>query len=175
MRRTSLPRSSSAYAIASWDPIESPSGRAWDVMRKRRRSLIASQAWVSASFVARVVTGLAICRGSLRFQLLEDLLDSIVPRDRFVIEELELGHPPKPEALSKLPFQERGGALERAGALALRLLVAQDRVVHARELQVWRDANMREREKSDARILHVARQQLSELAADLIADTLGTG
>src|SRR5450756_2037039 len=41
--RTSLPRASSAYAIASCDPMESPSGRACEVIRKRRRACIASQ------------------------------------------------------------------------------------------------------------------------------------
>ena len=55
--RTSLPSASSAKAIASCEPIESPSGRACEVIRKRWRARIASR---------DLLDGLASCRRSSR-------------------------------------------------------------------------------------------------------------
>ena len=57
----------------------------------------------------------------LRFELLEDSLDSILSSDRLVVEEFELGHTPEPQALAELTPQERRGPLQRPRALALRL------------------------------------------------------
>src|SRR3954470_19497478 len=120
--------------------MESPSGRACDVIRNRCRAAIALQISATTDSVAVrvVVPGVAMRRRALRLQLLEDLLDPIVPRDRVVVEELQLRHAPEPQPPPELPPQERGGALERALALAPRLVVAERREVHAGDLQVGR-------------------------------------
>src|SRR5262252_6979861 len=128
--------------MASCDPMESPSGRACEEIRNLRRACIASQISV---FV--VVCVAILCRGGFArvlggscglfgFQVLEDLFDAILPGDRFVVEELQLGHAPQAQALAELAPQKRRGAPERLRGLAPRLLVPHRRVVGARELQV---------------------------------------
>src|SRR5690348_18333406 len=121
--RTSLPSSSSAYAIANCDPIESPSGRACDVTRKRCRDWIASQMRSRVGLL--VIVFEAIVRGGrhrragalvgFRFQLLQDLFDAVLVRDRFVVEELELGRAAQADALADVMAQEGRGALQRPG------------------------------------------------------------
>src|SRR4051812_10700034 len=159
--------------------MESPSGLACDVIRNVRRAWIASQmsvfgfilcggalAWLRRrrGLVARLLLGL---------EVLQDLFDAIVPGDRFVVEELELGHAAQPDARADLAAQERQGALERLGRLALRLLVAERRVVDARDLQVRRHGDLGQGDEPDPRIVDVARQQLRQLLADGFSDAVG--
>src|SRR5436190_13181312 len=155
--------------------MESPSGRAWDVIRNRWRSLIASQSCASTESVrvGVIVSGVGMPRGTLRFEVLENLLDAIVARDGVVVEELEVRHAPEPQPAAELAPQERRGALQRPGAFTLRPLVSHRRVIDARELKIRRDAHFRQRQEPDARIVHVAGEELGELAADLVADARG--
>ena len=89
--------------MASCDPMESPSGRAWEVMRNRVRSLMAWQMSAGAeSAVADVIVPNGVMPGrGLRFELLEDLFDAILTSDGFVEEELELRDPRGAEAADR--------------------------------------------------------------------------
>ena len=64
---------------------------------------------------------------------------------------------------TRLPICRRRNGVARSSACAvslLRLLVADERVVHARQLQIGRDLHARERDEADAGIVDLARQQL---------------
>ena len=90
-----------------------------------------------------------------------------------VEEELQLGHASQPQPPAELAAEERRRALERPRGLPPRLLVAERRVVDARELQVGGDLDAGERQEADARIVHLARLSIPrQLDADLIADAL---
>src|SRR4029079_17238145 len=110
---------------------------ACEEMRNRERARMALQISVGAvSAVADVIVPNGVMPGrGLRFQLLEDLFDAILTGNRFVVEELELRHPPEPEPLAQVPSQEGRRPLERFRALALCLLVAKRRVIDPRELE----------------------------------------
>src|SRR5450759_4943884 len=102
-------------------------------------------AWLSRcrSFASRVGLGL---------QLLEDLLDAVVLGDRGVVEELELRHAPEAHPLPDLAPQERRRPREGLAGLALRLRVAEGRVVDARDLQIGGDLDLRQGQEADAGI-----------------------
>src|SRR5438034_11081216 len=149
-------------------------------MRKRRRAWMASQ--MRATGVSVVAVGVDIIVGRtvmrrtrLRADVLQNSFDPVVTLDRVVVEEFQLGDPPQPQPLADLAAQEGPGAGERAGGLAPRRVVAEGRVVHACRLQVRRDRHVRDGEESDPRVVHLAGDELGELAPDLIADTGGTG
>src|SRR5262245_3641422 len=129
--------------MASCDPIESPSGRACDVIRNRFRSLIASQIRASAvSPFAGVIFPRGILRAvGLGLQIPKDLFNPIGSCDRVVVEELELRHPPETEPLAELSSKERRGAPKRARTFTLRLFVTHGRVVDLRELEVGRHSH----------------------------------
>ena len=75
-----------------------------------------------------------------------------------------------------LAAEERRRALERLARSSARSAASpSDRVVDARQLQVGGDLDARERDEADARIVHLAREQLAELLADLFADAFGRG
>jgi hypothetical protein len=151
-----LPSASSAYAIANCDPIESPSGRACEVRSQR----------VVLRRVVRVGDGL----GALGLDLLQDLLDAVVPLDAFIEEELQLGRAPQAQSTAQLSAKERRGAFKRPCGLTPRLLVAERRVVHARLLEVGRHADVSDGQEADTGIVHLAGQQLREVFANLFAD-----
>src|SRR6476661_8139401 len=125
--------------MASCDPIESPSGRAWDVRRKRCRERIASQ--ISGRIVARSLLLVAVwlivsgcVRGGaglrpFRLDVLQDALDSLVSFHAFVEEELQLGCAPQPQPLAQMAAQERRSPFERTFGVPAGLLVAHRRVV----------------------------------------------
>src|SRR5437773_9377856 len=112
--------------------------------------------------------------------LVEQLLDAILAGDRFVVQELEFRDALEAETRTNLPPKERRGALEGAPAVlscraAVVTRVAERGVVDARELQVRTDLDARQRHEADAGVVHLAREQLRELRADLIGDTVGPG
>ena len=75
------------------------------------------------------------------------------------------------------PICRRRNGVARSSArlrLALRLVVAHERVEDARQLQVGRDLHARQRDETDAGIVHLAREQLAQLLADFFADAVGT-
>src|SRR5476649_1993315 len=122
---TSLPSARSAYAIAICEPRESPSGRECDEITKRCRVRMASTiCWISGAGGSGA--GVVIAIGSRRrvgLDLVEQLLDAVLARDRLVDHELQLGHALQPEPRSDLPPQERNRAVQCAVAGRLRLLV----------------------------------------------------
>src|SRR5579862_7953969 len=186
----SLPIARSAYAIASDDPIESPSGRACDEMTKRRRSRIAAaiRSTAAGSGLA-IVVGVIGRRGgrgrsgSVRsVELAQQALDPVLARDRFVVEELELGSPPQTQCRADAASEERRRAVEGLRGVLPRLVIAQAagrrpdrRVVDACELQVRRHLDARQRNEPDPRVVHFAGDEQCELAADLIGDAVGSG
>src|SRR5437867_3744160 len=104
--------------MASCDPMESPSGLACEERTKRRRSRMASTMRASSGLdalglsvvVAIVLHGRRRGRG---IQLVQQLLDAILSRDRFVVQEGQVRHPFEPKARSDLPPEEGHGSLER--------------------------------------------------------------
>src|SRR3954469_14862678 len=152
--------------------MESPSGLACEVIRKRRRAWMASQISVLGFFV--VIGSVGRARRRLGLQVLQDLLDAIVLRDRLVVEERQLRHAPQPDARAELAAQERRRAVERLRRLALRLLVAERRVVDPRDLQIAGDRHLGQRQEADAGIVHLARDELRQLVPDGLAEAFGT-
>src|SRR5688572_2205685 len=128
--------------------MESPSGRAWEVRRNRCRRTIASQ--MSSMTPPRpgrwgslfIVAGLSGARGvghwrrggTLRLEVLQNLLDPVLLLDRLVEEEIELGDALEAKPLADLPAQERGRAAERLARFLPRRLVADGGVVDPRLL-----------------------------------------
>src|SRR4029453_17148017 len=148
MMRDCFPRASSANAIASCEPIESPSGRACDVIRKRCRLITAPRIrLISASAVAgrasgtglliglRLAAGLwrrgvgpAVALGgvtSLRVDFVQDAFDSIAALDRLVEEEFEDWDPLQSQPAAELPAEERGGRAQAPRGVAAGLLVGE--------------------------------------------------
>src|SRR2546427_656867 len=111
--------------------------------------------------------------------LVEQLLDAVLAGDRFVVQELELRDALEAETRPNLPPEERRGALEGAPAVLSRRAGvtrgAERGVEDARELQVRTDLDARQRHETDARVVHVTREQQRELRADLVGDTVGPG
>src|SRR5262245_59685690 len=105
------------------------------------------------------------CAGRMEF--VEQLLDSILAGNGFVIHEPELGHALQAQARSDLPPQKRRGATERASRVASRLVVlacgAERRIEHASLLQVRRDLDACDRHEPDAGVVHLSREQLAKL------------
>src|SRR6266545_318129 len=115
--RTSLPRWRNAYAIASWEPMASPSGRTWEESTKRCRL------WISAATCARVADSVAVVLivsgdiplGVLLVEVAEYLLDAVLVADRLVEPEINFGNAPQPHAIANLAAEEGSGSLERLG------------------------------------------------------------
>src|SRR2546426_5183346 len=188
--RTCLPSASSAKAIASCEPMESPSGLVCEISRNRCRRMISSRicrtgvdalATGSLIIVARLGRIMAGRRtdarlvGPFRVELLENALDAIALLDRLVEQECELGHALQLQTLADLAPQERRCAAERPRRLVARLVVADGRVIHACLLQVRRDLDVRNRQEADAGVVHIPGQQRGELRANLIADAGRSG
>src|SRR5690349_8609499 len=149
--RTLLPSRSSANAIASWDPIESPSGLACEVSRKRWRRRISSQirrtaeAAAAAStgsliIIARIVSVVADARPGRPFRLefLKNSFDAIALFDRLVVEERQFRDTLEAQPLADPAPQKWRRPIERARRLSSRLVVADRRVVDARLLKIGR-------------------------------------
>src|SRR5262245_11216969 len=150
-RWTCLPRARSANAIASCEPIESPSGRLCDERTKRWRWRIAS--------TIRSNSGLRLVIVFVNVKLVQELLDAVLARNRLVVDECQLGSPLQPQPRANLAAQKRRGAVERAPCVNSGLLVAERGVEHPRQLQVGRDLDARQGDEADPRIVDLARQQ----------------
>src|SRR5262245_28258635 len=131
----SLPSARSAYAIASCDPIESPSGRACDDSTNRCRS------WMACAM--SLITGLLVIvwRRGLGVDLAEQLLDAALAGNRFVVVEGQFRRTLQAQARADLPAQKSAGARERAVGVAAALLVAERRVVDVGLLEIGRDSD----------------------------------
>src|SRR5262245_22567321 len=173
-----LPIAMSAYAIASDDPIESPSGLVCEEITNRCRARMASAiCWTSGLVVIVSIAGIAVRlrRGLRGVELVQQLLDPILAADRFIEDELERRDAPQAQPRSDLAAKKRRGTIECARRLAPRLLVAERRVEHARVLQIRGHLNACDRHKAQARIVNVAREQLTDFATNLIGNAIGTG
>src|SRR5262245_36797444 len=174
-RRASLPSCQSANAIASWDPMASPSGRTCDDSTKRCRLRISSamRARTLTSVAVVIVAGFGGALRVLFVNVAQDLLNPILVRDRFVEPEFELGDPAQLQPGADLAAEEAGGPGECARGLLARVGIAQACVVHASQLQVRRDLHARERDEPDARIVHLAAaEDFAQLLANLVADAI---
>src|SRR5262249_8441389 len=67
-----------------------------------------------------------------------------------------------------------GGALERARGVLLGLVVAQRGEVDARLLEIGADADARQGDEADSRVVNLASDEVCQLGANLIGYTLGT-
>src|SRR5450830_316115 len=105
--------------------MESPSGRACDEITNRRRARIASticsisggRATGSAGLIV-IVRRRVVRLGHARTasaELVQQLLQTILPGDGFVVDELQLRHSFETEPRSQLAAKVRRGAFERAG------------------------------------------------------------
>src|SRR5689334_9564801 len=186
-RRTSLPICHRAYAIASCEPMASPSGRTCDDSTKRCRLRISSatRARADTSVVAVIVTGSGIRNpGSavggtlcvLLVNVAKDLLDAVLIRDRFVEPELQLRHAAQVgQSRADLPPEEAGRARQRPRRFLARLLIAKAGVENAGQLQIPGDRHACQRDESDARIVHLAAaEDVAQLLANLIAYAIWT-
>src|SRR5688500_9628934 len=167
--RTSFPSARSAYAMASWDPMASPSGRTWDDRTKRCRFRISS----AACWRAVELFGGVVIRGGIRhrcplaflfMKVAQDLLDPILVGDRLIEAEVDFGNAPQPQPATEMPPQERRRALEGFVGFATGLLVAEHGVENVGDLQVGRDLHASQRDEADARVVDRAPcQQLTDL------------
>src|SRR5262249_48547011 len=102
---TSLPSARSAKAIASCDPVESPSGRECEEITKRRRERIAVIIWSISASVAAIsvvsvltrglagVTGVSAAAFAVgRVDFIQQLFDAVLSRHGIIVLELKLGH-----------------------------------------------------------------------------------
>src|SRR5436190_6909956 len=184
-RRTSLPSCHRANAIASCDPMASPSGRTCEDSTKRWRprisSAIRARAVTSLAVVLivpaanREISALGCALRVLLMNVSKDLLDAVLVLDRFVEAELnfwDVSQMMQPAA--DLAAEKSGGALERPRRVLARFLIAEARVEHARQLQVRRHLYARQRDEADAGVVDLAAgEDVAQFLANLVADSVG--
>ena len=180
--RTSLPRCRSAYAIASDEPMASPSGRACDATTKRCRCRIASATCRVVAFASSALVSRR-CGGSCR----RCCAASSSCRSRRICSmrswwPIDSSNRNSSSGTRRSCSRRRpGGGRTALRAPApwrcprARLLVAHRRVVDARQLQIGRDLHPRQGDEADAGIVHgAAAEQLAQLLANLVADAIRT-
>src|SRR5439155_3502633 len=145
MTRTSLPSARRAYAMASCDPIESPSGRECEEMRKRRRARMASTTCRNSLLLVGL-GDVGIVGG---MDVLQELLDAILSGDRIVVGEPELWYAPQAKPSAKLAAQKWRRAFEGASRGGPGALVAEHRVHDSRHLQIRAEMHPRQGHESD--------------------------
>src|SRR5262245_53706869 len=118
------------------------------------------------------VVGVAIMLGSV--ELVENLFDPVLSGDGIVVDEDDLWRAPQAQPLAELAPEEWRRAFEGAATRGSCLLVAQGRIQHTRLLEIRGDLHPRERDEANARIVHVAGEQIGELTADLVGDSVRT-
>src|SRR5436190_5210605 len=180
---TCLPSARRPNAIASWEPIESPSGREWEEITNRCRACSSAVICLISGSVAAIgvvtvagVAGLsavavALLVGCMDF--VQQLFDPVLPSDGLIVLELQLGHALQTETRADLAPQKGRCPVERTRAVLARRLVAKDRVEDAGLLDVRAHLDARERHEPDAGIVDFTRKQLGQFAADLVGDTIG--
>jgi len=89
--------------------------------------------------------------------------------------ELDFGYAAQAQSGADLAAQERCRPAQRLFGFAARLGIAERGVVHARQLQIGRHRDARQRDEADAGIVNrTATEQLADLLPNLIADAIGT-
>src|SRR5918993_1446455 len=161
---TCFPSARSANAIASCDPMESPSGRECELMTNRWRARIASQMRaIGPALLFAVVWWWGILCGPrvVRVDLLQKLLDARLVGNGLVEDERNLGHPSQPQPLRELAAHERGDAFQRLPGGAQRRGVTETGVVDLGDLQVGADAHPRDGHEAHAGVVHIAREHVA--------------
>src|SRR5918994_7370294 len=141
---TCLPSARSANAIASCEPMESPSGRECELITNRWRARIASQMRaIGPALLFAVVWWWGILSGPrvVRVDLLQQLLDARLVGNRLVEDERDFRHAPQAQALGQLAAHERCHAFERLFRRPLRRGVTEAGVVDVGGLHVGADAD----------------------------------
>src|SRR5688572_3182996 len=111
--------------------MESPSGRECDEMTNRLRVRMAStMRWM----YGESLIGVGIVRSGVIADVVQELLDAVLSRNRVVVGERQLGCPLEPQARGNLSAEKGRRALQSAAAGRPRFLVAEDRVHHTGEL-----------------------------------------
>ena len=106
-------------------------------------------------------------------QLADDLLNAILVPDRFVEVKLDFWNAPQLQPVAHAPPEKSGRALERLGGLPPGRVIAERRVIDARQLQIWRDLHPCQRDEADPRVVHSATgEQLAQLLPDLVGDSI---
>src|SRR6266446_4900143 len=123
----------------------------------------------------RVRIASTMCWRSGLVVIVQQTLDAILPGDRFVVQERQLGDALEAQPRPDLPAEERSGPLDGAAGVLAGLVVAEHGVEHARLLKVRGHLDPRDRHESNARIAHLACEQQRELASDLIRDAVRAG
>src|SRR5512139_3287549 len=126
-----------------------------------------------------VLGRLTVARGGplrlFRVEVAQNLLDSILVRDRFIESELQFGHAPQTQPSSDVTSEEWRGPLERRRGIAARRGVAHHGVEHARQLQVRGHLDTSQGDETDPGIMdHTTTEELAELLPNLIADAIGS-
>jgi hypothetical protein len=103
-------------------------------------------------------------------EFLNQPLDALTARDRFVVVEVQLGGPAQAQAACQLVAKERGRPLQGASGVAPRAIVAEGRVVDTRHLQVGADLDVGHREEPDSGILDLVPENRPEILANLLAE-----
>src|SRR5918993_4009088 len=173
---TCLPSARSANAIASCEPMESPSGRECELITNRWRARIASQMRaIGPALLFAIVWWWGILCGPrvVRVDLLQQLLDARLVGDRLVEHERDFRHPSQAQPLRELSAHERCHALQRFFGGPLSRSVAQSRVVDVGNLQVGADTHPRDGHEPHPGIVDIAREHVAGFRLDLLAQPLG--
>ena len=181
--RTSLPSALSASAIATCEPMASPSGRACDVTTNRRRARMAAATWssVAVNHGRGLLSSRVVRRRSWRRRCASSSFRSggsarCGPGAQST-RRTGTRSPAPAAAAGGSPIWRRRNGVARSSAFCGLLRaggVAERRVVDARQLQVGRHLHARERDEADVGIVHLAaREHRAQLLADLVADAMG--
>src|SRR6266705_1065241 len=133
--------------------MESPSGRECEESTNRCRARIASTICRISGLVVIILRSGGSAAGWRLggANFVEELLDPVLARNRFVVDELELRDALQPQPRSNLPPEKRHGALERARRAPADRFVAKRGVFHARLLHLGRLLSSPPRRSSDLR------------------------
>lgn len=104
----------------------------------------------------------------------EELLDAILTGDRLVVQEFQLRHAFQTEPRADLAAEERDGSTERPLGISPRMFIAERGEEDPGLLDVGADLDSGDRHETDSRIVDLAREQMAQLASNLIRDTVWT-
>src|SRR3989339_477537 len=153
-----------ARAIASSDPIASPSGFSWHATRKRSLSRRTRQIAERSPLIRTLLP--------LR-DFPEDRVDPGAAVERVVVVELQFGGVSQAEAMGELPPQEPGGPAERLGHGRTLFFRHESGVVHVGDPKVGRDGNLGHGDRRHPGVVHPPLQEEGELFPDPLTDTRG--
>src|SRR4030095_15924050 len=114
-----------------------------------------------------------VTSGALRLFLVkiaQNLLDAILMRHRLVEPEIDLRNAPQAQPAADVASQERRRTGEGGGGIAPRRGITHHGVEHARQLQIRRHLDARQRDEADAGIVDdTSSEEIAQLLTNLIA------